>query len=477
LSPLGGQASLRVISTGPHYTNTSHNFTYLAFSSPFTNQGIGSSSAEALAPINAAFTSFLTTSAASKASAQDPYGNIKIPIYENLQGTSDWRTVPDGGDVIWSSLTGIPIHELPTVEDSHFNMNTGYMTTSCKVSGEAVAASARTMQSLSNLTQSLGGWSGANFAIEVGRTDQFAPTSFVFRSLALQESTTEPKPLTVANCSVNMNYVEVQISCNKSICRPEAIRPSTQPASHSRTNLTSMSIKLDELTPLNGLGQLSIMYTSFWKNFIDATNPSVGCDTTFCTTSGIEGYLANPDSPYSFINNPVLWTVGEELISQRFTQLLNTYWIDSIGPLIIGGSFTNLTKDSNILLQNFNTDSFVGSLVTEVEVIKCNSSWLGILLVSSIMLLLNAVGIAVVTRLRRGPDILDRFSSLLRDNRFIFDLDKFSMEDAFNQSRRLGNSRVQFGDIQPERDIGYAAIALMDGNTPLQRLQLGRVYA
>jgi hypothetical protein len=104
-------------------------------------------------------------------------------MYKKLQGTSDWRTVPNNGDIIWSFLTGIPIYQVPTVGVSHFTINTGYMRTSCKVSGEAVVP--RTMQILSNLMELSGGWSGDNFAIEAGRRDQFVPASFVFHSLAL----------------------------------------------------------------------------------------------------------------------------------------------------------------------------------------------------------------------------------------------------------------------------------------------------
>jgi hypothetical protein len=99
LSPLGSQASLRVVYTRPLYTNMSHNFTYLAFVSPFTNEGIGSTSAEPLVLINVLFTEFLSSSTNSKASTQDLYGNIKILVYETLPGDSDWRTVPDTEDI------------------------------------------------------------------------------------------------------------------------------------------------------------------------------------------------------------------------------------------------------------------------------------------------------------------------------------------------------------------------------------------
>jgi len=482
LSPLGGQASLRVVEVGPLYHYTSHNFTYLAFVSPFTNGGKGSASANLLAPINAAFTTFLTGSPASKTASQDIFGNIKIPILDtlpvNAANSSDWRNVPDTDDVVWSSLTGIPVYQPPSRGVSHFTINTGYMTTDCAVSGQNWTDNY--MQSISNLTGISGGWSGANFAIDVKTMDFTRPASFVFYSLALQEFSgpdlDPPKPLTIANCSVSMNYVEAQVSCNGTACRTRAVRPSINLARHNTSSFADRSLNSSQLTPLNSLGQVGIMYNSFWKNFINSTNPSASCDTTSCATSGIEGYLANPANPFNFTNNPILWTIGEKLISQRFSQLINTYWIDSIAPLVISSSGNfNITKDTTIL-QGFNTDSSIGQIQTEIDVLKCNMPWLVILLFSALVALLSAIVTAIIDNFRKGPDILDRFSTLLRDSRFVQDPQHVSMEDAFDQSRRLEDVRVRLGDVQPEREVGFAAIALMDGNVPVQKLNARRAY-
>jgi hypothetical protein len=448
--------------------------------SPFTNEGIGSASANLLAPINAAFTTFLTGSAASKESPQDIFGNIKIPILDalpaNLGNSSGWRSVPDTNDVVWSSLTGIPVYQPPSQGVSSFTINTGYMTTDCVVSGQNWTRNY--MQSISNLTGTSGGWSGANFAIDVTAMYSFEPTYFVFYSLALQEySDPNPaKPLTIANCSVSMNYLEAQVSCNQTTCRTTAVRPSLNPARHNATRITDQSLNSSQLTPLNSLGQIGIDYTYFWKNFVNATNPSASCDTTDCATSGIEGYLANPSNPYNFTSNPIIWTIGNELISQRFTQLVNTYWIDSIAPLVISSSGNfNMTKGTTVQ-QGFNTDSSIGSIRTEIDVLRCNIPWLVVLLLSSLILLLSALVTAVIDNFRKGPDILDRFSSLLRDSRYVHDPLHASMEDAFDQSRRLGNVRVRLGDVQPEGEVGYAAIALMDGKVPVQKLNSRRAY-
>lgn len=100
-------------------------------------------------------------------------------------------------------------------------------------------------------------------------------------------------------------------------------------------------------------------------------------------------------------------------------------------------------------LQAFNTDTSICSIETEVDAIMCDYACFAILL-----LLLNAVAAAVLTNLRKGPDVLDRFSSLLRDDQYLHDSQHSSMEDAFEQSRRLGDVRVRLGDVRPEKGLG-----------------------
>ncbi|OCT49076.1 hypothetical protein CLCR_04659 [Cladophialophora carrionii] len=477
LSPLGGQAGLRAISTKDAYTNTTNNFTYLAYVSPFTNAGVNSASAEPLVPINAIFTSALIGSAKAKSLAQDQYGNVKVPLYESLpSATSDsargWRSVPDNGDYQWSSLTGLPIHGLPSAGVSTFNLETGYMVTTCNVSGHDWSDGYR--QSLMN--QSL--WSGANYAFTMGTGSPFTQYNFSFLSLDLLDSgSTVPtdKILTIANCTVTMRYVEVQIKCNGQTCESVAVRPSNNPANHTEgPGVTS----LDEAhyTPINGLGQQGTMYMSFLADLTNATNPTVGCDTTFCPPSVVEAYLADPANTVLQTATTKLWKLGDELISQRFTQLFNTYWIDSIAPAPVSGNFS-LEFSELGTTQQYNTDSTLGTITTSQRVIKCDYKWLAILLVCSLVLFVIGLATVVLTALRRGPDVLDRFSPLLRYSRFANIPHKSSMEDATEQSRRLRNLTVRLGDIRPEDDVGYIAIAVLDGTHPVQKLSKRRTYA
>ncbi|OAP59135.1 hypothetical protein AYL99_06433 [Fonsecaea erecta] len=470
LSPLGGQAGLRVISTHELYSNTTQNFTYLSFVSNFSNQGVGSASAEPLIPINAIFTSAIIGSAKSKGLAQDQFGHVKIPVYESLSANagSDWRAVPDSGDVEWSSLTGLPIHNLPSAGVSRFTMNTGYMVASCNVSGHNWTAAYR--QSLEQFV----GWSGANYALTPNEYNQYAVTNFTFRSLDIDEGDDLPsgKILTVANCTVGMSYVEVQIKCDGQTCQSVAARPSENPASH-RLSPSFTSLGVADWTPINGLGQVDLLYMAFFPDFTNATNPTVGCDTVFCPPSAIEAYLADPSNVLVQTSTTKLWKLGNKTISKRFSQLLNTYWIDSIAPSAISGNFTVDPGG----YRPYTTDSTLGTITTGQNVVKCDFGWLAIMLVCSLVLFIIGLATVVLGACRRGPDVLDKFSSLLRDNPYASYAHVSSMEDASDQSKRVGDLVVRLGDVRPEDDLGYVAIGVLDSNHVVQKLSTRRSYA
>ena len=481
LSPFGGQASLRIISTKPSDSSTPTNFTYLAFASTFGNEGIGSASAEALIPANGVFTAALAGSAVDKASPQDAYGNIKIPIFEKLPppasgNNTQWRNIPESG-VVWSSLTGIPVLGIPTSGTSSFILNTGYMSSDCGVSGQDFDSGFFRDLCDFNYTSANGGCSGANIAVQAEMIkNPSSPANFVFYADAsYPQNINETKLLTVANCTISMNYIEVQVQCQNSTCLSLAARPSTNPPMHD-LGITGQNIPLTQYTPLNGLAQYSTTFTHFWQNFINATNSVVGCDTSFCPPSLLEGYLVDPNnSIISGIFTPLIYEQGDELISQRLTQLINTYWIDSIAPYSITGNFTLPTPDSGLSF-DYNIDSYMGSVKTHQHLITCNDAWLAILLISSLVMLLCGIAGIILDMLRQGPDILDHFGALLRDVPYVNDPDHTSMEDAVDLSNRMRHETIRLCDIHPEEDVGYVAITLSHDGQVVGKIENERLY-
>jgi hypothetical protein len=466
LSPFGGQASLRVVSTGPHNLIYSYNFTYLAFMSD--------DDGDPLEPINTIFENALSSPSEDMNSPQDIYGNVKIPVYEYLdrassEATSPWRQVPNNinTSVPWSSLAGLPIHNLPSNGLSKFVLNTGYMLTECNVSSQGINQTGPMI--FNDLENSTMYWSHANYGIN-------QPDYGQFTFISLGQAGSPDQALTTAECTMNMSYVMVRVKCTGRICSSVEVMPSTQPASHPSVN--DVWPKPLNSTPVDGHSQDDDEFPNFFKKFVGSINPQGSCETSFCDGSIIEAYLENPAKPFHMSDDILLWKVGNELMSQRLGQLINTYWIDSIAPFAVSGNLT-LPLSPQDPTYNVNTDTSIGTIeVQNSVVLVCNIAWCAVLLIVSMILLVISIATALLNLCRRGPTILDSFSSLIRDNRYC-DLEiphLSSMEDAFHQSKRLQNVIVRLGDVKPEDDIGHIAVGVVTDEKAVRRIHLKRLY-
>jgi hypothetical protein len=200
------------------------------------------------------------------------------------------------------------------------------------------------------------------------------------------------------------------------------------------------------------------MVLNFFKNFINATNPSQACGTTSCPMSGVEGYLIDPSNPFNVVGSPLIWQQGDDLVSRRMTQLINTYWLNSIAPYSHTGNFSG-PVNSTQLAYRYNTDSMMGTIETRQVVIKVNMEWMVILLVTAAVMLFCGIYTVVMTMRRRGPDILDNFTALLRNNPYVRDPGYSSMDDAVEQAKRLRDTVVRLGDVRPDDEVGHVAVA------------------
>ncbi|OHW93130.1 hypothetical protein CSPAE12_08438 [Colletotrichum incanum] len=89
LSPLGGQASLRVMDSVPSTATEPWPFEYLEFMSPASHSGqYTSSGMETLPAIHGAFAAALSGPKSVKSASQDLFGNLKIPMIESFRTSS-----------------------------------------------------------------------------------------------------------------------------------------------------------------------------------------------------------------------------------------------------------------------------------------------------------------------------------------------------------------------------------------------------
>lgn len=137
LSPLGGQASLRLLGTGKQPSSSAQNISYV---NPDAKSifSIGADAAQFLDfSVNAIYLSALFTPPVIQASAVDIWANVKVPRIEKLESTSKsdahgWYDVsPENAS--YSSLIGLAIDGTRSIGSYHFFVESLYMTLDCRL--------------------------------------------------------------------------------------------------------------------------------------------------------------------------------------------------------------------------------------------------------------------------------------------------------------------------------------------------------
>jgi hypothetical protein len=153
--------------------------------------------------------------------------------------------------------------------------------------------------------------------------------------------------------------------------------------------------------------------------------------------------------------------------SWRFTQLLNTYILDYTAPLsIIGTYWAN---------SNMNGTGWPVNITTAVQsfdqVLEFDPAWLAVLTSSSLITFALGIATAILNLKRRGPEILDSFTSMLRDNPYAHEVAESSIEDSCEKVRRLRRTRVMLGGVRPLEAIGYVAVTTRTDGDSVQPLR------
>ncbi len=129
LSPLGGQASLRLLQQSVLTNSTIVPLHYMSTGPAATIQASSVDELDGRYMIAA-----LTTTRESR--HEDPVGRLKIPRFEALASTASyggWREVPSVMEPEdFSALIGLQIVGLPKDRESHFNIESSYVSTDCQ---------------------------------------------------------------------------------------------------------------------------------------------------------------------------------------------------------------------------------------------------------------------------------------------------------------------------------------------------------
>lgn len=471
LSPLGGQAALRVLSPANKTTNSTSMLAYLDMgTSPFMPGGRSDAQYEYGLTVVAGFYAALYGSSSLKGASQDPHGNLKVPFLEDFArvldpDTKDFIQISADGRTPYSCLVGIPLSGGPQHQTSISVIESNYMYANCTLemreldeseySGPLALNTSKEQHDPNLISNGL----HLMFRHDPSLADLTRNRPL---EITMMSRNMNPYQLTTAFCKVTTTYVELQVVCEGDSCRTSAIRRSLLP--HTNSNLTVLDGIISGNTPLEGFEFLKILAN---LTILDRTlvNPY--------SKSALENYFIDPDSPFSvrpFEPSPPIGSIGEKLFSHRLTQLMNTLWFQGVAPYALAGNFTS---PSNGAYQVTETEAIISETR---RVLHCNDTWLAVLFFTSFAMLAAGLATATLDALRRGPQVLDSFVFALRDNKYVRVPVGSSLDDSADMAKRLCKETVRFGDVHSEDEVGHMAIGTPSANKPIQRLRRGRFY-
>jgi len=486
LSPLGSQASLRIIDTATQPSNTSRPLQYVNTTSDFFNfTYAGVPAASQFVPVNVLFGAAMLGSSASSSFYVDNWGNLKIPWVEALDPiTADadgWYPVKElNSSDDFASLIGIPLSTITLANNltTSFSIETSYWALSCPVFedlGDGVNATTGHFDngSYAELTAAQGLFQDPSELAVENVTSYTAQNLYLYsvntynnsepwdspvntrlRHITYMDNNNDPGHWIAANCTIKTTYVEVNASCSSDNCTAVAIRESRE--SHAPESWTSFdlwegafyqfAIPLIEALPAGTLGEAS----PYQKFIIDPSNPF---NQSF--------YI------------PAVTVLSNATFALRLGQLFNTFWMAMIAPTAVPKGLRNLNLTADIA--RLRDSSLLTTTATETKdnlVLRCNLVWFVILLVSSAITAVIGLCGLIATICRLGPDIGFNISSLVKDSSFEDQVSVPSTLGSTDRSILMKDWYAKLGDTAAEEEAGYIAI----GSGNVADLQRERLY-
>lgn len=512
LSPLGGQASLRLLYTETSSVNSTSTIRYLptygmsldqlaagVFAGPDTNSG--------LAVTNSLYTAALLAPESIKLSSQDTWRNLKIPRLATVQNvtksTDGWATVPHlSSPANFTTLVGLPIAGSATDSSSskQFTLEYSYMNLECSPEWF-------TSHPDGNWTQFLGAvWSRTNgsavfynnvtqdqtsFFLDTNLsydTDRVTP-AFVDQNASTSQdpalqarrnilfgseyyrTSESPEAIFYRNCTVWTEFLEAQVQCHSQDCEVTAVRPSVTFANRN-----------ENLTPLD----LYLTCYYFFKDLPLATGSLHLADA-----APSEMFIRGADMPYISNTSSVsdISAVPSDVFASRLALLMNTYYQIALSPLSFIGNLPE--PDSNQWDVSYTSDwtidarqsytpfipmNSTAQVTTTTEVYACNFVWFALLMVSTSVLFFTGL-IGTILKYRcLAPDIIGFVTSLTYNNPHVKLPPGGGVLSAMERARLLRDVEVKIGDANHDSDIGLVVFATTSGETPIGRLQKCRTY-
>jgi hypothetical protein len=437
LSPLGGQAALRIVSLANVTSSANASYLYPRAGYIYGNGDIfmtGTSATEK-GMAQALYISSLMSTESVKQPSVDLWTNVKIPYIENVEQNASFAADPEGWYALGNdayevaSLVGIPIFNLSTgVRNSSFLMDASYWHVHCST---ATSVYSDLLQSSNSSWQgfkgksSVGLWSN-NTEYRGDRQNSSFPSNLSSRTILFRAYPLE------SICQMSTSYVEFELLCTNQICHCVKIRRSIK--QHYPENWTFLDSNFD-------IGSSTTIFAGFAGWFSDLV-PGHDSKPTI-----VENYIMR--SPNGGSSNGL----STDLLSLRLAQILNTAWFASWVYILNGA----IHVDPRTVV------TVVGVQTTAVEQIKCDYLWFSILLVASLAMLSAAIACAALRMLRRGPEFDLLISTMVKEDPNVSLPAMSSTLNAFERARICKDVKVILADISGENEVGHIALSNVRG--------------
>ena len=303
--------------------------------------------------------------------------------------------------------------------------------------------------------------------------------------------------LNVINCTLTQQHVDVRVKCEGDHCRVRQIRKSVTDTRPSEfTGLEHTQVARGFLTSLP-TSMRTTRGSSRTEQFLFDTmgfnsDPAVHSTTTRQRTNVVD-----------------LSVVPPAVLSRRLSIIFNTYYqfcigsrayfvtspqnASTVGPDTLPVNDIDKYVSSNSTASNTTFENlfrsfgdvngvdgllYVGATtnatVTETEdIYLCDFLWLGVLYVSTVVILLTGLTSLFLKWKSLGPDLFGYVTSMTYNNSYTKIPPGGSGLDAIERARLLRDVRVHMGDVCGDRDVGHIALA---SGVPIRKLEKGRKY-
>jgi hypothetical protein len=121
---------------------------------------------------------------------------------------------------------------------------------------------------------------------------------------------------------------------------------------------------------------------------------------------------------------------------------------------------------------------FIGATTTakvtdKREVFLCNTAWLVLLMVSSVVVFIIGATALVLKHNTLSPEMFGLVTSMTYENPWVKVPHGGTTLDAMERARLLRDVEVHVADVCGEKDVGHIALA---AGVPLRKLERGRLY-